>query len=84
MNHPLMYDSPRAIFGGARAATHEYCPPAIGYMEHISAMGSATASVKRLTPMKLNTMTGGPPDVTPTIKTPLKAVHLISQHAIPL
>jgi hypothetical protein len=44
-------------------------------MEHISAMGIATASVRRLTPMKLNTMTGGPPDVTPTINTPLKAVH---------
>lgn len=26
--------------------------------------------------MKLNTMTGGPPDVTPTMNTPLRAVHL--------
>jgi hypothetical protein len=78
-----MYDSPRAIFGGARAATQEYCPPATGYMEHISAIGIATASVRRLTPTKLNTMTGGPPDVTPTMKTPLKAVHLIIQHKFP-
>jgi hypothetical protein len=52
-------------------------------MEHISAMGIATARVRRLTPMKLNTMTGGPPEVTPTINTPLKAVHLTSQHAFP-
>lgn len=26
--------------------------------------------------MKLKTMTGGPPDVTPTMKTPLRAVQL--------
>jgi hypothetical protein len=26
--------------------------------------------------MKLNTITGGPPDVTPTMNTPLSAVHL--------
>lgn len=39
-------------------------------------MGMATARVKMLTPMKLKTITGGPPEVTPTIKTPLRAVHL--------
>ena len=39
-------------------------------------MGIATAMVKRLTPMKLKTITGGPPEVTPTINTPLRAVHL--------
>lgn len=47
-------------------------------MEHISAIGMATARVRRLTPMKLNTITGGPPDVTPTMKTPLRAVHLFA------
>lgn len=26
--------------------------------------------------MKLKTITGGPPEVTPTMKTPLRAVHL--------
>lgn len=76
MNQPVAYDSPRANRGGVSAATHEYCPPATGYMEHISAMGIATARVSKLTPMKLKTMTGGPPEVTPTMKTPLSAVHL--------
>jgi hypothetical protein len=45
-------------------------------MEHISAMGMATAKVSKLTPMKLNIITGGPPEVTPTMNTPLSAVHL--------
>jgi hypothetical protein len=45
-------------------------------MEHISAMGIATARVSKLTPMKLKTITGGPPEVTPTMNTPLSAVHL--------
>lgn len=39
-------------------------------------MGIATARVKSDTPMKLNTMTGGPPELTPTMNTPLRAVHL--------
>lgn len=77
MNQPVTNEKPRANFGGVRAATQEYCPPATGYIEHISAMGIATASVRILTPMKLKTMTGGPPEVTPTMKTPLRAVHLI-------
>lgn len=81
MNHPVMYDNSREILGGAKAATHEYWPPATGYIEHISAMGMATARVRRLTPMKLKTITGGPPDVTPTIKTPLNAVHLEAESA---
>lgn len=76
MNQPVAYDRPRANRGGVSAATHEYCPPATGYIEHISAMGIATAKVSKLTPMKLKTMTGGPPEVTPTINTPLSAVHL--------
>lgn len=46
-------------------------------MEHISAMGIATARVSKLTPMKLKTITGGPPEVTPTMNTPLSAVHLM-------
>jgi hypothetical protein len=45
-------------------------------MEHISAMGIATARVSKLTPMKLEIITGGPPEVTPTMNTPLSAVHL--------
>lgn len=61
-----------------RAATHEYWPPATGYIEHISAMGIATASVRSETPMKLKIITGGPPELTPTMKTPLNAVHLLS------
>jgi hypothetical protein len=76
MNQPVAYDKPRANRGGVRAATHEYCPPATGYMEHISAMGIATARVSKLTPIKLKTITGGPPEVTPTMNTPLSAVHL--------
>jgi hypothetical protein len=76
MNHPVTYERPRATFGGASAATHEYCPPATGYIEHISAMGIATARVNKLTPIKLKIITGGPPEVTPTMKTPLNAVHL--------
>lgn len=78
MNQPVTYDNPRAIFGGASAATHEYWPPETGSMLHISAIGIATASVRRLTPMKLKIITGGPPDVTPTTNTPLRAVHLES------
>ena len=38
MNHPVTHDAPRAMLGGARTATQEYCPPAVGYVEHISAM----------------------------------------------
>lgn len=76
MNQPSTKERHLAIFGGANSATHEYWPPATGYMWHISAMGMTTERVRKLTPMKLNTMTGGPPDVTPTIKTPLSAVQL--------
>jgi len=57
-------------------ATHEYCPPATGYMEHISAMGYATARVSKQTTSQLYTITGGPPALTPTMKTPLSAVQL--------
>lgn len=53
MNHPEIYENPLAMLGGASAATHEYCPPATGNMEHISAMGMATANDSRLTPIKL-------------------------------
>lgn len=45
-------------------------------MEHISAIGIATARERKLTPIKLNTMTGGPPAEIPMMKTPLSAVHL--------
>lgn len=65
------------MLGGAKAATQEYCPPATGYMEHISAMGIATAIVTALTAMKLNTITGGPPEVMPTMNTPHNAVQLL-------
>lgn len=76
INQPLTYDRPRAILGGANAATQEYCPPATGYIEHISAIGIATARVMMLMARKLKTMTGGPPEVIPTTKTPHSAVHL--------
>jgi len=76
MNQPATYENPRATLGGARMATHEYCPPATGYMEHISAMGYATARVSKQTTSQLYTITGGPPALTPTMKTPLSAVQL--------
>lgn len=78
INHPVTYERPRAYLVGVRAATHEYWPPATGYIEHISAMGIATANVRSETPIKLNIITGGPPELTPTMNTPLKAVHLLS------
>lgn len=64
------------MLGGANAATQEYWPPATGYIEHISAIGTATARVTTLIARKLNTMTGGPPEVIPTMKTPHSAVQL--------
>jgi hypothetical protein len=84
INHPVTYERPRAYLGGVKAATQEYWPPATGYMEHISAMGIATARVRSETPIKLNTITGGPPELTPTIKTPLRAVHLKESSVMPL
>lgn len=38
MNQPVTHDMPLAMLGGANTATQEYCPPATGYAEQISAM----------------------------------------------
>lgn len=46
MNHPVTQLETRAILGGARTATQEYCPPATGSAEHISAIEYATARVR--------------------------------------
>jgi len=51
MNQPVIQDIPLATLGGARTATQEYCPPARGYAEHISAIEYATARPKILTPI---------------------------------
>ena len=67
MNQPVTQDIPLANFGGASAATHEYCPPAIGYVEHISAIEYATAREQMQIPIHEYIITGGPPDCTPTI-----------------
>lgn len=59
-------------------ATQEYCPPATGYAEHISAIEYATASENAQMPIQDHIITGGPPDSTPTINTPPRAVQLVT------
>ena len=69
---------PREIDFGARIATQEYCPPATGYAEHNSANEYATQSEQRQTPSHDQTMTGGPPLVMPTVRTPPSAVQHVT------
>ena len=78
MNQPQTYEAPLAHRLGASMATQEYCPPATGYALHISAMEYATVRAKRQTATHPQIITGGPPDSTPMVRTPLNAVQEVT------
>jgi hypothetical protein len=76
INQPHQKASGLLYFGGARTATHEYCPPATGKALQISAKEYATHRLQRQTPTQLQIMTGGPPELIPTTREPARAVQL--------
>ena len=45
--HPVIQEANGRILNGAKAATQWYCPPAVGYMEAISAIDAPMARVPR-------------------------------------
>lgn len=45
--HPVIQEANGRILNGAKAATQWYCPPAVGYMDAISAIDAPMARVPR-------------------------------------
>lgn len=85
MNHPVIYENCLRTLFGERIYTHEYCPPATGYSEHISAIEYATHNETQLIPIHPQIMTGGPPALTPETSTPPRALqHVTTENEKPI